>query len=742
MSKLTCTWRASCPVECPCRSTSDQPQKLPSFQAKLKCKMKFRTACAALALATPFLLRPAADDSIRGFDATSQAAEIRREQQARAIPDAARVGEFIKRLSNQPHLAGTPQSKQTAESILSQLREYGLEAHIEQFEALLPTPKTRLLEMTAPSKVRLKLEEPPVPGDRNSKDAGMAPPYHAYSGDGDVSAPLVYVNYGLPEDYAVLKDRGIDVKGRIVIARYGRSFRGTKPKVASEHGAVGCIIYSDPRDDGYFQGDVYPSGPWRPAEGVQRGSLLDLTLYPGDPLSPGWASESGSKRLALSEAKTLMKIPVLPISYADAQPLLANLTGPVAPEAWRGALPITYHLGPGSTTVHLKVAMDNSTRPLYDVVARIPGSRFPDQWVLDGNHHDAWVHGASDPLSGAASLMETARTLAEMTRKGWTPARTILLAFWDGEEFGLIGSTEWMEKHAEELDRKLVAYINADSSGKGRFNVGGSHSLEAFAREVARDVKDPTSGKSLLEASTTRPNANGAGEFRVNALGSGSDYTPFLQHLGIATLDMRFASNDSGVYHSDYDDFNWYSHFSDTTFVFGRTLSQVHATALMRFADAPVLPFEFGEFVSTVSRYIEEIQNLPSGMRKPELSAVRSEMARLRQTADELNAAYTHALLNAGSVQPEKLASLNQILFRTERSLTIDPGLPGRPWFRHRIYAPGQYTGYDAKTLPGIREAVEAGRPEEARQQAEQVAQVLRALNDRLMEAQALMEQF
>ena len=477
--------------------------------------------------------------------------------------------------------------------------------------------------------------------------------------------------------------------------------------------------------------------------------VLDLTLYPGDPLSPGWASETGSKRLPLSEAPTISQIPVLPISYAEAQPLLANLTGPVAPEAWRGALPITYHVGPGATNVHLKVTMDNSTRPLYNVIARIPGSDFPDQWVIDGNHHDAWVHGASDPLSGAASLMETARTLAEMTRKGWKPKRTIMLAFWDGEEFGLIGSTEWMEKHADELDRKLVAYINTDSTGKGRFTVSGSHSLEAFVQEVARDVNDPVTAKPL----TTSKDSSGkegkegkdgnANDFRIGALGSGSDYTPFLQHLGIASLDIRFAANDSGIYHSDYDDFNWFSHFSDTTFVYGRTLSQVHAIAVMRFADAPLVPFEFGHLVSTISRYVDEIQGLPNTPQKPYLAGVRTELLRLRKTAAALNVELNNAEVRPGlaSAPPDKLAAVNQILFRTERSLTIDPGLPGRPWYRHRIYAPGRYTGYDAKTLPGIREAVEAGKPDEAREQAAQVAQVLRALNDQIAEAAKLLRQ-
>jgi len=700
--------------------------------------MKFRTAYAALLLAWPIALHPATDDAsidaIRGFDPASRAQEIRWEQQARAIPDAARIGEFIKRFSNQPHLAGTPQSKQTAEGILAQLREYGLDAHIEQFEALLPTPKVRVLEMTAPVKLRLKLEEPAIPGDPNSKDAGMIPSYNAYSGDGDVTAPLVYANYGLPADYDALTERGIDVKGKIVIVRYGGSFRGTKAKVAHERGALGCIIYSDPRDDGYFAGDVYPNGAFRPAQGVQRGSILDLPLYPGDPLSPGWASEPGSKRLSLSEAQTIMKIPVLPISYGDAQPLLASLTGPVAPEPWRGALPITYHLGPGSTTVHMKVAMDNSTRPLYDVIARIPGSDFPDQWVLDGNHHDAWVHGASDPLSGAASLMETARTLAGLVRAGWKPRRTILLAFWDGEEFGLIGSTEWMEKHADELDRNLIAYLNADSTGKGRFNIGGSHSLEAFMQEVTRDINDPVTGKPLAVALRS----NQDHDFHIAALGSGSDYTPFLQHLGVAALDIRFASEDSGVYHSDYDDYNWFSHFSDTTGVYGRALSQVHSIALMRFADSPVLPFEFGRFVSTLRRYADEIDRLTP---KPDLTAVRNQLTRLQSTATDLNAAYARALPNLGSAPPAKLAALNGILFRTERALALDPGLPGRPWYRHLIYAPGVYTGYAAKTLPGIREAVEAGKADEAREQAARVAQVLNTLNDQITQAALILSQ-
>ena len=713
--------------------------------------MNLRTACTILAIAAPITLHPANNEAIRGFDSASQAEELKWEEQARAIPEAARVRNLIEKLSNQAHLAGTPQSKETAEYILAQLKEYGLDAHIEQYEALLPTPQSRSLEMTAPVPFKAKLDEPPVAGDKNSSDSGQVPSYNAYSGDGDVTAELVYANYGVPADYDTLKQQGIDVKGKIVITRYGGSWRGIKPKVAYEHGAVGCLIYSDPKDDGYYQGDVYPKGAYRPADGVQRGSVMDMVLYPGDPLSPGWASEPGSKRLALSEATTLMKIPVIPISYGDAQPLLAHLEGPVAPEAWRGALPITYHLGPGGTKVHLAVKMDNSTHPLYDVIAKIPGSDYPDEWILEGNHHDAWVHGASDPLSGAAPLLESARALAELTRKGWKPKRTIMLAWWDGEEFGLVGSTEFMEKHQEELAQKLVAYVNSDSNGKGRLGIGGSHTLENFAQEVARDVKDPVSGKSLLEEILARPrrgrggaategDATPPGEFRISPLGSGSDYTPFLQHLGIATLNVGFGGEGGGgVYHSDYDDFYWYSHFSDTTFVYGRALAQVDSTITMRLADAAVLPFQFGRFAATLGRYLDEIEKLPNQKRQADLSKVRSEVAQFVKTSGTFDNAYIKAMPKLASASQAKLASLNQILFRSERDLTLDPGLPGRPWFRHRIYAPGMYTGYAVKTLPGIREAVEAGKPDEAELQAKQVVQVLRALNDRVEQASKLL---
>ena len=695
----------------------------------------------------------AADNSIRGFPPEAAATERKWEEKLRAIPDPARVGRYIERMSREPHLAGTPQSKAVAEYVLELLREWGLEARIEEFEALLPTPGTRRLELLGPKPFRAKLQEPAVKEDKSSSNANQVPSYNAYSGSGDVTGQVVYVNYGIPADYDTLAKLGIDVRGKIVIARYGGSWRGTKPKVAQEHGAIGCLIYSDPRDDGYYQGDVFPKGAYRPPDGVQRGSVLDMALYPGDPLSPGFASEKGGKRLALKEAKTLMKIPVLPISYADATPFLENLEGPVAPEDWRGALPFTYHIGPGTAKARLKVEMDNSTHPLYDVIVRIPGTDFPDEWILYGNHHDAWVHGASDPASGAAPLLETARSLSELLKQGWKPKRTVMLALWDGEEFGLVGSTEWVEKHAEELNKKLVLYMNSDSNGKGKLGAGGSHTLEEFVSEVARDVNDPVTGKPLIDAPRTRGAARGRtatgpappaddGKYHISALGSGSDYTSFLQHLGVASLNLGFGGEGGGgVYHSDYDSFYWYSHFSDTNFIYGKALSQVTGTIMLRLADAPLLPFEFGRFASTVNGYVDEIEKLEKTRGQPSLSELHAEVDRLRKTATAFEAAYNKALPRAGSAGTAKLNTINELLFRSERALTLASGLPGRDWFKHRIYAPGTYTGYGVKTLPGLREAVEGDRLEEAAKQSDEVIRVLRTLNSQIAEADRLLSE-
>jgi N-acetylated-alpha-linked acidic dipeptidase len=495
--------------------------------------------------------------------------------------------------------------------------------------------------------------------------------------------------------------------------------------VAAEHGAVGCLIYSDPREDGYFHGDVYPKGAFRPSQGVQRGSVMDMPLYVGDPLSPGWASEPGSKRLSREEAATLMRIPVQPISYEDARPLLENLGGAVVPEPWRGALPLTYHFGPGPAVVRLKVETDWETRPLYNVIAVVPGGVSPDEWVIWGNHHDAWVNGASDPATGAAALIETARAIAELQKSGWKPARTLIFALWDAEEFGLIGSTEWVEKHLDELKAKAVAYLNTDSNGRGRISAGASPALERFFREVARDARDPVSGKSVLDAAgRSREEGGKPTPFQFGSLGAGSDYVAFVHHAGIAGLNVGFSGDDGGgVYHSIYDSFRWYTRFSDGDFVYGKALSQVMGTAILRLSETPILPFEFGAVAEAGGRWVEEIKKTAgTNVAKVGFDPVTKALAGVRSASK----AYEAALAKQQPAPARAaLVELNRVLRETERALTLEAGLPGRTWYKHHLYAPGVYTGYSAKTLPGIREAVEAERWEEANRQVETVARVL-----------------
>jgi N-acetylated-alpha-linked acidic dipeptidase len=655
-----------------------------------------------------------AENEIRGFSTSQVQAQREREAKALTVPDPQRLRTYMERMSAEPHIAGSPASKVVADYVAGLLREWGLEIQVEQFEALLPYPKSRSLEMTAPVRFKAKLSEPKLAEDRDSGDKGQVPTYNAYSGNGEVTAQVVYVNYGIPEDYERLKKLGVDAKGKIALARYGKSWRGTKAKVAQENGAVGCLIYSDPRDDGYYQGDVYPKGAFRPPNGAQRGSVMEMTLYPGDPLSPGWADEKGARKLPLSEVTTLMKIPVLPISYADAQPFLANLEGPVAPDPWRGALPITYHIGPGPATARMNVESDSEVRPVYNVIATIPGSDTPNEWVLYGNHHDAWVNGAHDPASGAIAVLETARTLSELRKSGWKPKRTIKLALWDAEEFGLIGSTEWVEKHEAELKEKLVAYFNSDTNGKGEFVAGGSPSLHVCMREIVRDVLKPE-----------KP------EFTMPAVGSGSDYTAFIHHAGIASVNAGFGDS-GGVYHSIYDSFDWYTKFSDKDFSHGKALTQVMTTALLRMADSSVLPFEFKQVATSVRGYLADL----SKHKELQLADVHAEMGKLQTSAEAYEAAYRKAL-DTPAVQ----AKLNRILMDTERELAPDTGLPGRPWYKHQLMAPGSYTGYSAKTLPGIREAAEAHRWTEANEQAKRVAAALRDLRLKVEAASALLSQ-
>ncbi len=712
-------------------------------------------ALLALAAAAP-LAAQTAPLTVRGFPRALLAGEVADETALRAVPNPDTLKAQLIALSEVPHEAGTERSHHVAEMILARFRSFGLDARIEQFEALMPRPVSRTLEMISPERFRATLKEPAVPGDPTSGQADQLPTFNAYSPDGDVTGDLVYVNYGVPDDYRVLDSLGISVRGKIVIARYGQSWRGIKPKVAAEHGAVGCLIYSDPRDDGYWNGDVYPAGPLRPWEGVQRGSIMDMPLYPGDPLSPGWASEPGSRRLTIAQAQTLAKIPTLPISYGDALPLLRNLAGPVAPEPWRGALGITYHIGGGPARVHLAVRFDWQTRPLYDVIATIPGSAYPDQWVIYGNHHDAWVNGAQDPIAGQVSLDETARALGTLLKRGWRPQRTIVLAAWDGEEWGLLGSTEWGEKHAAELRDKTVVYFNGDSNSRGWLGASGSHSLEAFFREVARDVPAPTGGglsaldalqqhRRTERAAAHSPFARGGGggggpadtAFSIAALGSGSDYTVFIDHLTVPSLSIGYGgATRDGIYHSIYDDYTFYLRFLDSSLTSEVAQAQTVGTAILRMADAPVLPFEFRAVARTYQRYADDIGRLAArndSTRGLDLSPLRTALQALDTAAQRYEAALAPLDgLSAAQVAAhrEALGRVNQLLYRSEQALSDTAGLPRRPWFEHLIYAPGFYTGYGVKTMPGIREAVEAKNLPEAQREAARVTAAIGRLTE------------
>ena len=667
---------------------------------------------------------------------------------------AENIKSMMKHLSAHPHHVGSPWDKNNAEFIASQFKSWGFDTNIEVFYVLFPSPKLRKLEMIFPKKFTATLNEPALKEDSTSDQQDeQLPTYNAYSADGDVTAELVYVNYGVPKDYEILEENGIDVKGKIVIARYGGSWRGIKPKIAAEHGAIGCIIYSDPHEDGYYEGDVYPKGAYRNDEGVQRGSVADMPVYSGDPLTPFIGATKDAKRLQLKEATTLMKIPVLPISYGDALPLLRSLEGPVVPDSWKGALPITYHMGPGKTKVHLKLEFNWDIKPVYDVIAKINGSEFPDEWVIRGNHHDGWVNGAEDPLSGQVALLEEAKSIGQLVKEGWKPKRTLVYCAWDGEEPGLLGSTEWVETHADELKQKAVAYINSDGNGRGFLYAGASHSLQHFINEIAREINDPERNISVYERRRDQLLLKGSPEekkearehkdFRVRALGSGSDYTPFLQHIGIPSMNVGFGGEDEGgVYHSIYDSYDHYIRFGDPTFEYGVALAEFGGHAMIELADADILPFRFSDFVAVIEQYIYEISKLTDDMRektvernnflqdsiytivsdptkkyippKPEdavpfinFAPLQNAAVKLRKSADDFSSALASFTKSGKSLSSEKEKTLNIILKNAEQYLVSKSGLPGRPWYAHQIYAPGLYTGYGVKTLPGVREAIE-----------------------------------
>jgi len=695
------------------------------------------------------------------------------ESRFRSIPNQENLREYMKRLSARPHHLGSPYDKENAEWILAKFKEFGFDAKIEAFDVLFPTPKERAVELLEPVRFSATLREPAENIDPTSGQMDeQLPTYNAYSIDGDVTGPLVYVNYGIPEDYERLERLGISVKGAIVIARYGASWRGIKPKLAGEKGAIGCIIYSDPREDGYFQGDVFPEGAYRNKDGVQRGSVMDMPLYPGDPLTPGIGATEKAKRLALKDVKTFTKIPVLPISYSDAQPLLAALKGPVAPEAWRGSLPITYHIGPGPAKVRLNVKSNWDIKKIYNVIATIRGRQYPDEWIIRGNHHDAWVNGAQDPVSGMGAVLEEARAFGALMKEGWRPKRTIVYCAWDAEEQGLLGSTEWAEAHADELKQKAVLYINTDSNGRGYLGASGSHSLEKYINGVAQDIVDPEKNISVWKRSQLARIANARSpedrreirskaDLRIGALGSGSDYTVFIDHLGVASLNLGYGGEDGGgIYHSIYDDFYWYTNFSDTDFSYGRALAQTGGTAVLRIADAGLLPFEFTNFAETVKRYLDELKKLlkskqdeiaernrqleegvfsatadpkeafvsPSREEVPphlNFAPLENALENLTRGAERYSKAAAGVKTSGKAPSASTISSVNKKLIQSERLLTDQKGLPGRDWFRHLIYAPGFYTGYGVKTIPGVREAIEQKKWIEAESEIVRVAGIL-----------------
>jgi N-acetylated-alpha-linked acidic dipeptidase len=745
--------------------------------------MRLAAILAVALLAGPSL---SSDEALLGFTAESSSAQRARERQYDASLKADNLREWMKRLAARPHAVGSPYGRENARFLLGLFQSWGYEARLEEFEVLFPTPRERLLEMVAPTRFRASLAEPPLAADATSgQTAEQLPTYNAYSVDGDVTGELVYANYGVPEDYEELQRRGLDVKGRIVIVRYGASWRGIKPKVAAEHGAIGCLIYSDPRDDGYFQGDVYPKGAWRSDRGAQRGSVADMPLYPGDPLTPGIGATAGAKRLAVQDAPTLTRIPVLPISYADARPLLEALGGPVAPESWRGALPLTYHLGPGPARVRLKLAFDWKPATAYDVIAVLRGRERPDQWILRGNHHDAWVNGAFDPVSGMVALLEEARAIGELHKGGWSPRRTIVYAAWDAEEPGLLGSTEWVEEHAAQLRESAAVYVNSDSNGRGFLSMGGSHSLERFVNQVAGEVRDPQKDVSVRERLRARLIAKTKGDerrearersdLRLAALGSGSDFTPFLQHLGVASLDLGFGGESSGgSYHSIYDSIDHYTRFGDPSFAYGVALAQLGGRVTLRLAEAEVLPFQFAPLAEAVGRYADEVVRLADDLREQtqdhnrllrertlELAAdptltfvplpprdevphlnfapLRNARRKLEESARRYDQALADRLAAPAGLPPETQKAVDVILVQAERALTRPEGLPGRSWFRHLVYAPGFYTGYGVKTLPGVREALERRAWPTAEEQTTAAAAALEALATQLDRATSLM---
>ena len=727
-----------------------------------------------------------AADTIRGFTKEGSNKQYALEKEFDAKINVQNMDDWMKFMTSRPHATGQPFDKEVAEFIADKYRGWGYDTEVVQYDVLMPTPKVRIVELVEPIKWSASLDEAAVEGDPTSDQDDRLPVYHSYSPDGDVTAEVVFVNQGLRADYEDLSKRGVDVKGKIIISKYGGSWRGIKPKMAEEYGAIGALIYSDPEDDGYGQGDMYPKGAWKHETGAQRGSIMDLPTRPGDPLTPYIGATKDAERLDLEDVEIFVGIPTLPISYKDAMPILQALEGPVAPPRWRGALPITYHMGPGPAKLHLKLEFNWDIVPTYNIIAKMEGSDFPDQWVMRGNHHDAWVHGAADPISGLVVQMEEARILSEMAKDGYRPKRTIVFGAWGSEEQGLIGSVEWVEDNAKELSEKLVAYINTDGNGAGFLSAGGSHTLESFFNQIAHDVKDPIQGMSSAERvqsrnlmsdnPMTRSRAEKSSHYYLSALGSGSDYSGFFQHLGIASMNIGYGGEyGGGSYHTNYDSYHYYTKFRDPGLHYTKALGEVTGRVVTRLANADVLPFQMGNMARTVSEYADEMvsameksrketlrhnkliseghykaaANIREGYVVPEarvevphinLSPMQNSVSNLKASATAFDAAYKKMAMEGYKLSKRDTNKLDMLMYQVEAQLIRKEGLPRRPWYRHHVYAPGYYTGYGVKTLPGVREGIEEAKWQETQEQMVKLAEVLNNYAGKLDEATAIMK--
>jgi N-acetylated-alpha-linked acidic dipeptidase len=674
--------------------------------------------------------------SISGFHDVASEREV--EKKFMAVPDPKLAEEHLRILTQAPHIAGSPEDKATAEYVAKKFREAGLDTEIVEYKVWFNYPAEIRVDMTAPAGVEMHgPRREHVEDDPGQDDPRVVTPYNGMSPSGDAEAEVVYANYGSPADFDKLKQMNVDVRGKIVIVRYGENFRGVKVFVAQERGAAGVIIYSDPKDDGYYRGDAYPKGPWRPASGAQRGSVGFMFQFPGDPTTPGVASTPtlpDSKRVSPAESEQLPKIPVTPLSYADASPILEHLGGQDSPREWQGALPFTYHVGPGPAKVKMHLKQDYQFRTIWDVIGKIRGAASPGEWVVAGNHRDAWVYGAVDPNSGTAAMLEAVHGLGELLKSGWKPKRTIVIGSWDAEEEGLIGSTEWGEDHTQELGN-AAAYFNMDVAVSGKkFGASGVPSLKEFIREIAKTVPSPQGG-TVYEAwkKSSAPNAEGnrsqetsyhpnaaQNDVPVGDLGSGSDYTVFLQHLGVPSTDIT-SNGDYGVYHSTFDDFTWFKKFGDPNFLYEQEMARIYGLEVLRMSSADVLPYDYENYGKEILVYLDAAKNKSKerfGDKGPDFSAAFEGARHLREAGAKI--------LQKQRRVPGAPELLNAKLREAERALLIPEGLPNRPWFHHAIFAPGQYTGYAAVVIPGVNEAIERGDRQRTEQQ---IAALAAALN-------------